>query len=124
MGFHLCPFCPPKGIGKYSNSSSGDVTLVFVSGRGYMLPDMILHYINDHGFYPSPHFIMDVMSETLISAERWQTKGIVEHVGYLENENYPKREVPAGFVEKLEQLMLSAVPEYDRERYKKMLYSK
>lgn len=123
MGFHLCPFCTPTSVRKYSNSSSGDVILGFASGRDYEMPDMILHYIGDHGYLPSAIFVEDVMGGKLVIATRLQTKGIVQEIGYLELEgDFQKGEVPSGFVEKLEQMMLGAVSAEDRERYREMLH--
>jgi hypothetical protein len=78
----------------------------------------------DHGYLPPVTFIAEVMDGEIVTADRWQTKGIVERIAYLEDENFEKGEVPFGFVEKLEQLMLSSAPPEDRELYRKMLYSK
>jgi len=44
MGFYMCAYCIPGAETRFHNVSSGDVTLVFDSGRSWEMPDMILHY--------------------------------------------------------------------------------
>lgn len=105
MGFHVCTYCPPEAQGKYGNRSSGDVTLVFGNGNAYEVPDMILHYIEDHKFLPPSTFMNDVLNGVLVFGGRLQTKGaIIARIGYLEGE-FETGQTPAGFVSKLEQLM-------------------
>jgi hypothetical protein len=71
------------------------------------MPDMILHYIKDHGWLPPWEFIDDVMNHDLVGGRRLQTKGPMPQpvqIGYLKGP-YIQGLVPVGFVEKLEQLM-------------------
>jgi len=53
MGFHPCRWCEDRedadSLNKYSRYSSGDVTLIFPNGDAWEMPDMILHYVADHG---------------------------------------------------------------------------
>jgi len=78
MGFHICEYCKDA-------TSSGDVILEFEEGTIYKMPDMILHYIADHGWVPDAGFMNDVMNLNLSKGTRFQTKGIKEptRVGYL-----------------------------------------
>jgi hypothetical protein len=117
MGFHQCEYCRSESKRRYRNTSSGDVIMRFSSGNTWEMPDMILHYIADHGFKPPIEFIEDVMSGTVIGSERLQTKGLPRKVGYLSGE-YIEGEVPAGFVEKLEALMIVAEKSGNRIQYR------
>lgn len=86
MGFHVCEYCEQKGITiSRGNTSSGDVIMEFASGRSWIMPDMIIHYVRDHGYLPPREFCEDVMSGNLIAGKRLQTKGITSptKVGYL-----------------------------------------
>ena len=58
MGFHVCEYC-------HQETSSGDITLRFKNGRAWQMPDMILHYIADHGFQPPSAFTDDIMKGTI-----------------------------------------------------------
>jgi hypothetical protein len=116
MGFHICGMCGDKGRVPehllYSNHSSGDVTLVFQSGRAWVMPDMILHYVADHGWVPPAEFIADVMESELAEGRRIQTRSIQSsdkptQVGYLTDEVIAGV-APDGFVRRLEELMLKA----------------
>lgn len=55
MGFHVCEYCGtnPQPKPRFSFLSSGDVTLVFGNGHMWEMPDMILHYVADHGWLPA-----------------------------------------------------------------------
>ena len=106
MGFHLCTFCKPDAQNRFSNISSGDVTLVFASGRSWEMPDMILHYVADHNWHPPGEFIRDVMNSQLIGGSRLQTKGLVVRIGYLVVLNSSELgSVPNGFIDRLKECM-------------------
>lgn len=114
MGFHVCGMCDDKELehALFSKCSSGDVTLAFQNGRAWVMPDMILHYVADHGWMPPVEFITDVMEGELAGGRRVQTRSIqplVEpvRVGYL-TEEVVAGAVPDGFVQRLEELMLQA----------------
>lgn len=118
MGFHVCEYCKPESENRFSNMSSGDTTLTFSSGRTWMVPDMILHYVVDHGWLPPQEFIGDVMNSKLIGGHRDQTKSPdVQHIGYLSG-NFEQGEVPEFFVEKLESLLNQAARSGNREQYR------
>lgn len=117
MGFHICEYCRPGSKGRYHNTSSGDVILKFDSGNIWEMPDMILHYIADHEFKPPVEFIEDVMNGRVTGSKRLQTKGLPRRVGYLSG-NYAEGEVPAGFLEKLESLMIAAEHSGNRIQYR------
>ncbi len=108
MGFHACEFCKDGQKGRYPNTSSGDVTLNFSSGNSYVMPDMILHYVFDHGWVPPKRFIDDVINGEATSSDRMQMRGSgLVSVGYLK-ESFETGSVPEGFIEKLEILMVAA----------------
>lgn len=108
MGFHTCEFCKDGEKGKYPNTSSGDVTLNFSSGNSYVMPDMILHYVFDHGWVPPKRFIDDVVNGKVLSSDRTQMRGGGPvAIGYLK-EPFGAGNVPEGFIEKLEVLMAVA----------------
>ncbi len=52
-GWHVCEFCK-KSTGYGIGSITGK------SGTKYVFPDMIIHYIVDHGYKPPTKFIKDV----------------------------------------------------------------
>jgi hypothetical protein len=119
MGFHICKYCVdvPNAPSRFSNISSGDVTLLFENGNQWTMPDMILHYITDHGYKPPQCFIVDVLTQALAGSGRVQMRGMTSarvievrsalDVGYLDGP-YDEGDVPAGFIEKLETLMKQA----------------
>lgn len=110
MGFHVCEYCSGGEKGsQFKNTSSGDVVLVFDSGRIWQMPDMILHYVADHSWKPPDEFIEDVMHGQFSGGERFQTKGIPTPVSiaYLSG-FFEKGSVPTGFLERLKSLMEQA----------------
>jgi hypothetical protein len=121
MGFHVCEYCLPP---TRPATSSGDVTLCFmVDGKEHkwIMPDMIIHYVRDHGYLPDAEFIEDAMHGHSCQGTRRQTRGmttmsLVRTVGYLSGD-YPQGEVLDGFVEKLQRLMEQAG--YTEERVQK-----
>jgi|SRR5579859_3801318 len=112
MGFHVCEYCLPLAR---PATSSGDVTLCFAVEGGeqkWIMPDMIIHYIRDHGYLPETAFIDDVMQRQDVQGTRRQTRSmttmsLVRTVGYLSG-GYPRGDAPSGFVEKLQSLMEQA----------------
>lgn len=125
MGFHVCEWCgwDPQPKPRFSHFSSGDVTLRFKSGRAWRMPDMILHYVGDHGYQPPAGLVEDVMNGELVGGEREQYRGFPLQprsepvsVGYLHG-SFITGPVPDGFVEKLESLMNQAAGMGDREQY-------
>lgn len=118
MGSHICSECGVESVGrnKYVMSSSGDVGLLFTNGHRWVMPDMILHYVGDHGWQPPETFVDDVMNGQFASGDRRQTRGVVDvlkelrgctPVGYLEG-RIVRGSVPTDFVKKLEALMQQA----------------
>lgn len=111
MGFHACEYCSrrPQPGSRFDRFSSGDVTMVFDSGRGWEMPDMILHYVADHAWLPPTEFVKDVMGSTLVAGRRDQSKGAVRpvRIAYLSG-TFPTGSVPDGFIERLEGLMKEA----------------
>lgn len=126
MGSHICESCSPesgqsyqdrsrpKSGNRFNHLSSGDVTLEFDNGNSYRMPDMILHYVADHGWRPPQNFMSDVMNRRLTSARREQTRGAAGghnmSVGYLNQSDVRNGQgsTPHGFVERLEALMNQA----------------
>lgn len=111
MGKHFCKYCggnPPENL-LFEPESSGDVTLEFANGNVYQVPDMILHYLADHGWQPPAEFAEDVMKGQFVGGERWQTKSshLKNKVGYLKGP-FPTGRVPDRFVLRLQSLMRRA----------------
>jgi hypothetical protein len=114
MGFHSCAYCQADGI--TPEHSSGDVILVFESGRSWRCPDMILHYVLEHRYAPPAYFVADVMASPLRAGGRDQTKGgpEPEPVGYLEG-SFPRTDqIHADFARKLAQVLRQASAQGDR----------
>lgn len=126
MGFHICEYCTADtSANVHSHLSSGDVTLVFASGHAWVMPDMILHYIEDHNWVPPQEFIQDVLNETLVAGQRLQTKSPVspQMVGYLSGKVEFGGQMPlefgfASFAAKLQSLMQRAAAAGDRIQYR------
>jgi hypothetical protein len=120
MGFHICEYGGSEAHGKYPTSSSGDVRLTFDSGRIWIMPDMILHYVADHHWLPPEDFIHDIMHATYVVGKRSQTKSPAPPpipVGYVKGE-FVSGDVPEGFVEKLQSLMQAAADNSHRIQYR------
>ena len=109
MGWHDCSYNCDEEEDSFSNQSSGDVELHFLSGRKWEMPDMILHYVRDHNWKPPQDFIDDVMSSELIGGKRDQSKSAScpTRIGFLEGP-FETGKVPQGFIDKLVLLMLRA----------------
>ncbi len=127
MGMHPCSYCYPD-IGVpldqsrhiYNSSSSGDITLTLPNGDIFEMPDMILHYVFDHGWLPPEVFIVDILKfETdQILTFRMQTKGgigltgpVDMKIGYLSGE-YPMGEVSQEFKNRLVRIIEVAAKDY------------
>lgn len=119
MGFHLCEYCEKGQKNKYPSTSSGDVMLHFDSGRSYIMPDMVLHYIVDHNWAPPVEFVDDVMNSKVVESGREQYRGAMVSVGYLKGA-FKTGSVPAGFSVKLEILMAAASQSGDRFQTKSL----
>lgn len=107
MGFHVCEYCQKSGEAKPA-TSSGDVTLSFSNGKQYMVPDMLPHYVSQHGFCPPEQFVSDVLNTEFTGGSRRQTRSVPEQVGYLSGE-FVRGPVPEIFLEKLKRVMEIAV---------------
>jgi hypothetical protein len=81
MGFHVCEYCRERGVAP--EHSSGDVMLAYADGRVYQVPDMLPHYVLEHGYAPPAGFVGSVMSSHLVGGGRGQTKALPTRVGYL-----------------------------------------
>jgi hypothetical protein len=89
MGFHVCPYCRRA-------TGSGDVLLPFASGRNWLVPDLIAHYISVHHYLPPPEFVEDVAGATLAHIEHpfiVDVRLAATKVGYLEGD-FPKGDFP------------------------------
>lgn len=108
MGSHSCKFGDDNDA-FFEQTLSGDVTLEFASGRTWQMPDMIVHYIADHGWQPPTEFVEDVMGLRPIRSARAQTKGVdtITKVGYL-NERFISGPVSWDLVGKLVALITQA----------------
>ena len=120
MGFHVCHLCGSmtQQLGhRFPPTSSGDVTLVFENGHAYVMPDMIKHYIADHGWAPPEEFVNDVMHNNLFTLPLRSCRVRIEpvQVGYLRGE-IKTGQVPAGFIERLEAYMQVAAESGQRRQ--------
>jgi hypothetical protein len=76
-GFHTCEFCGrTHGIGNFG-VPSGD--LLFVA------PEMLVHYIEQHGYSPPTEFVAAVLRSPLPDTEEYQT--ITEPFWHLHRES-------------------------------------
>ena len=117
MGWHECEYISredAKALGlrhaDFANSS-GDVTLSFQSGRSWVMPDMILLYV-EIGWIPPQSFVADVINSQLVADRRIQFRGRspeIVPIGYLNPEDDPipkpfkiNDTLPDGFLGKLE----------------------
>lgn len=106
VGFHTCQLCPKGGPGAaLPETSSGEYTITFASGRTYHFPDMLFHYILEHNYHPPMEFVEDVMNgkPTSVSADHSRKTGVVQ-VGWL-TEDFPKLTPSLPFLVALAQLM-------------------
>ena len=122
MGFHICEYCP-KDSSQPPASSSGDVTLEFANGHRYQAPDMLPHYVGEHGYCPPEQFVDDVLNTEFTGGNRRQTRSVAapEPVGYLSGD-YEKGPVPPLFLEKLERVMQLAAGLNERRQSKGIVY--
>lgn len=63
-GFHVCPFCEERRFGlpvelggKMLTLGSAEIEVRDVQGRIYVAPDLLYHYITEHGYLPPREFI-------------------------------------------------------------------
>jgi hypothetical protein len=104
MGYHTCLYCddPTKAA-----TSSGDVLLVFQSGRAYIMPDMVSHYVEEHGWRPPSAFVDDVMNSTPVEGNHDKKKSQAIKIGYLDG-LYDAGGVPPAFALRLRQFVEKA----------------
>ncbi len=97
MGWHQCEYITREEAEalnlrhKEFVTSSGDVTMSFHSGRSWVMPDMILLYV-ELGWVPPQDFIEDVMNSPLAAGDRRQTRSLSKQptpVGYLNPRENP-----------------------------------
>lgn len=130
MGFHVCQWCIPNGMGgtsqnfegmQFSPFSSADVTLYFPSQRLWSLPhNGLLHYVTEHNYLPPDDFINDVMGGEGVPMHFAGTMSVAVPVavGYLEYPDMPTGTVPVGFIEKLLLLIQQAQRSRDDGSYR------
>ena len=78
MGFHVCEYCRGN-----AETSSGDYQVTFTNGAEYCFPDMLPHYVLEHGYWPPEDFVMAVTQLKPSSVVREQTKSVPRQIGYL-----------------------------------------
>jgi len=67
FGFHTCPFCHEDiGVevirhGERATLGSAEIRVIGIGEMSYAAPDMIYHYIVDHGYLPPKDFIQAVL---------------------------------------------------------------
>lgn len=55
-GFHPCEYCRPDGSEHKSSCQ-------FFSTNGFVWPEMLTHYVRDHGYKPPDEFVNWVMEQ-------------------------------------------------------------
>ena len=105
MGFHTCPFCDGTR-GRYLNTSSGDTTITDAEGTRWQFPDMLPHYIADHGYLPPAEFLHAIKDAP--TGERRQTRSVRVQtqdpirVGYLRTgASFPMGRVAAADLDRI-----------------------
>ena len=83
-GIHMCRLCPPMSFGFHMIQTDGRQTIlgsaeIRLAGEAetYASPDLILHYVMEHGYRPPDDFITAVlMLETGLPCDQWSlTRG-------------------------------------------------
>lgn len=69
-GWHACPFCSnsPMGlrvsyIGREYTLGSAEIRVPSGNGTIYVAPNLIIHYIREHGYRPPDEFIRALLTE-------------------------------------------------------------
>lgn len=67
-GFHVCHFCdecrfgiPVEICGKTLTLGSAEIDIFSLNGRIYVVPDLLYHYIAEHGYLPPSEFVEAVL---------------------------------------------------------------
>ena len=127
MSFRKCEYCNggdrdyrsrvlvSRTVRAYSNTSSRDLVLIFSGGGAYQVPEIIIHYVADHGWRPPEKFIADVMQRQILPPstapqQPFSTLITLQNVGYLRGDDLSKSRgpVPEGFVGALAQILKKA----------------
>lgn len=94
MGSYTCKIClKGKKVGTHANTANREMHLEFANGHKYIMPDMVLHYV-DHGWCPPANFVHDIVYESLTTrttdmeyvnreAKTFHEKFGLERIGYL-----------------------------------------
>jgi hypothetical protein len=73
-GFHVCDLCPGELTGRVARPSvaverggqlllgSAEIRVVAPDGKWYAAPELIVHYVRDHGYRPPNGFVEAVLS--------------------------------------------------------------
>lgn len=108
MGIHVCSFCQKAGsFGKtremeFEPFGTGDAAIRFASGRVWLFPEMLPHYVAEHRFQPPAEFVDDVMHSEVRGGGFDQGSQVsLREVGYLTGPDFPRGEVPDGFANRL-----------------------
>lgn len=67
-GFHTCKFCPPAGADREPFTTgrdedgefmvgSAEIRVAGPSGVTFAAPDMVIHYVTEHGYQPPDEFL-------------------------------------------------------------------
>ena len=107
MGSHICRYCTSDKA-----ESTGDVIMYFTNGYTVVAPDMILHYVDAHGFVPPTELVDAVMNSEIDLEKKFSMADYVNEdlkVGYLSGEIPQDGELPAGFSERLTEMYNTSV---------------
>lgn len=73
-GYHTCNLCPRREHDKWPSPTvvcgpdgeyavgSSEIRVVGIDGERYAAPDMVIHYVVDHGYRPPDRFIDAVLT--------------------------------------------------------------
>lgn len=102
MAQRECEYCEdPQNAFK----STGDVTLAFSSGRAWIMPTMILHYLEEHQWRAPSSFIDDVLNSSLHPPKANDPRQVKPaRVGYLKG-YFEAGSNPPGFASRLAALI-------------------
>lgn len=61
LGFHVCELCPSDRQSKPHGSA--EIHVRGHAGRAYAAPELIFHYVRDHGYQPPDEFVSAVLQQ-------------------------------------------------------------
>jgi hypothetical protein len=71
MGHHVCEFCPDASWGDsyYMQMGNGEIRVRDAGGIWYVAPRLVIHYVEEHNYFPPQEFIDAVVNPSEIGKE-------------------------------------------------------